>query len=570
MKQTVAFALLLLTYTSFAQKRSAYTYKEPLTQNTEIKTVHTDSEVDQWLSDNFGDHLNNSTNQIVLDTVINSLTGTHYRYKQYIDNKPVINAFLNVHVSENVISYQAYLADYECEIPNNTQNSWVYEDKALKAVNQENAEDDFGIKHSYLYNESNELEYEWTNAAFHKRTSAQGYVYLPDPITTANTTYTGNYTDQSNTTNSSLDAERVLVTLDVTENSGVYYLENDYVIVEEHSSPVVSPVTSTTGDFFYDRSESGFEDVNAFYHITEFQNYIQSLGFTNLVNYQLPIDVHGFFGQDQSAFQSSPEMLTFGDGGVDDAEDADVIVHEYGHAISYSAAPGTNVGTERKSLDEGLGDYLAVSYSRLYSEYRWEDMFTWDGHNEFWDGRTAETSMHYDDVSTSDYYYNAPIWSASLMQIEELIGRNETHIILFESMYSWFYDMSMADAAELLVQTDSILNNGSHFYELAEVLINRGLYDTLYIGINDQYANTDQVSLTFKNPSTISDCSIQIDSEHTGIATFYDLTGKEIEQHYFSSGISTIQFTPNNGGIYILRVSGDNITPKTYKISITR
>ena len=72
---------------------------------------------------------------------------------------------------------------------------------------------------------------------------------------------------------------------------------------------------------------------------------------------------------DQSVFigNSGNSYLLFGEGGVDDAEDADVIIHEYAHAISYAASPETNSGTERRGLDEGLGDYFAAIYSYQYN-----------------------------------------------------------------------------------------------------------------------------------------------------------------------------------------------------------
>ncbi len=77
--------------------------------------------------------------------------------------------------------------------------------------------------------------------------------------------------------------------------------------------------------------------------------------------------------------------LHFGEGGVDDAEDADVVIHELGHGI-HDWVTGGGL-SQKQGLSEGVGDYYAVSYSRAYAgqwepsdpQYHW--VFSWDGHN---------------------------------------------------------------------------------------------------------------------------------------------------------------------------------------------
>ena len=46
---------------------------------------------------------------------------------------------------------------------------------------------------------------------------------------------------------------------------------------------------------------------------------------------------------------------------MDDAEDAEVIVHEYGHAVHDAQVPGFGSSEEAGSIGEAFGDYLAVS-----------------------------------------------------------------------------------------------------------------------------------------------------------------------------------------------------------------
>ena len=70
----------------------------------------------------------------------------------------------------------------------------------------------------------------------------------------------------------------------------------------------------------------------SYYHIDTLQRYIQSLGFQNINNRSIKVNVNGT-AADNSFYSPTTKALTFGTGGVDDAEDAGIIAHEYGHSI---------------------------------------------------------------------------------------------------------------------------------------------------------------------------------------------------------------------------------------------
>jgi hypothetical protein len=75
----------------------------------------------------------------------------------------------------------------------------------------------------------------------------------------------------------------------------------------------------------------------------------------------VPIDVH-CITDDNSYFSTVDDALHMGDGGVDDAEDSDVTVHELGHATQQAQVPGFGPGsdTEQRAMGEGFGDFLAT------------------------------------------------------------------------------------------------------------------------------------------------------------------------------------------------------------------
>ncbi len=88
------------------------------------------------------------------------------------------------------------------------------------------------------------------------------------------------------------------------------------------------------------------------------------------------------FKADNSFFSPATRKIKYGSGGVDDAEDADVILHEYGHAIQDDQVPGFGAGNQAGSIGEGFGDFWAAVMSSLSPDTTNADdvcIFDWDG-----------------------------------------------------------------------------------------------------------------------------------------------------------------------------------------------
>jgi hypothetical protein len=407
---------------------------------------------------------------------------------------------------------------------------------------------------------------------YFKDTTATGTVFMPDPLTSAGVNYGGSFIDNEDNTNTFLNNQLDTVVLDLLydELKDTFYLENDVVKITDHSFPFITPVTKSTDTFYYTRDQNGFEDVNAFYHITAYNKYLKSLGFNNLVNYQIHVDTHGMGGADQSGFMStfSPPRLSFGEGGVDDAEDADVIIHEYTHAIMYDATGQAPNGVERSALDEANGDILASSYSRNISEHKWDEVFTWDGHNEFWDGRLTSGNKHYPEDKVDGIYADTDIWSAAIMEIWGKIGREATDKSLIESMYGYSTGMTMQDAAKLFIETDTILHGSINTWDICLTFLDRGLLNQCFTGITEQTKLTEPISLwnttSFSN-NTGNAYLYSIDSAEITLS-FHDLGGKLLRTESYTSmdriAISPMQFA---AGVYILHVTSGN-KEKSFKL----
>jgi hypothetical protein len=409
--------------------------------------------------------------------------------------------------------------------------------------------------------------------------SGFGYVFNPDPITTAGVTYGGTYVDGNDADATWLDDERMTVTLkDITETGGTYSLTGPFVQIVDIESPNITPSTSTDGNFFFQRSESGFEDVMCYYHTDSMQRYIQSLGFSNLGATSFRIDPHGLSGQDNSHFVGPGggqfAYCSFGEGGVDDAEDADVITHEYGHFLSYSGSPNTNNGFERRGIDEGVGDYIAAMWSHAASTYRWDDIFTWDGHNQFWNGRSASVSGNYPPATGGwNFYAYGEVWATVLMEAhnDPAVGKTVNDKNFFQELYANVSNMTTADAARNIIDADFVLHGGAHEGTYRDIFCSRniltgqdcvvGRFDDLGAGLNIK---------VFPNPAR-DRFTVEMDGMEPGTeyqVEVINMLGQTVTRIPAISGSTLIDASDYEAGVYWVRIQIGDDYAATEKIVV--
>ncbi len=261
----------------------------------------------------------------------------------------------------------------------------------------------------------------------------------------------------------------------ITSNAGFYSLTGPWVTIAEIESPTSAPSTTVSGNWTATRGTNAFDDAMCYFHIDQSQRYLQSLGFTNVQHGSINVDSDGVAGDDNSHFMSSGNYLAFGHGGVDDDEDADVILHEYGHAITFSIVPTWGSGGDTGAIGEGFGDYWGGSYSYVSpngSTYHPEWAFTWDGHSaDTWSGRFMNlTNLTYDSSHTyaahetissianySDQLWSAPIFQAFVTLMQMGYARTNMDRIMIQSFYGIGGSPKMRDLAYAIVNTASNL-----------------------------------------------------------------------------------------------------------------
>jgi hypothetical protein len=314
-----------------------------------------------------------------------------------------------------------------------------------------------------------------TTAALASGINGSGLVFDPDPRTTLNTDA---LTDTSAA--SAFDPAYFTKTLrDLTVTNGVYTLSGPYVNIKNIEAPATAPSTTTNGVWTAKRGNNAFDDTMIYFHIDQNQRYIQSLGFTgtkSIINRPLNVDTDGVNGDDNSHYSGgSNDYLAFGHGCVNDGEDVDVVLHEYGHGIQANINSGWS-GGDTGAMGEGFGDYWAASYS--YSTpngatYHPEWAFSWDGHGACWGGRllnrtntmynsSKSYSAHQSVTENGITFQSDELWSAPLFESMKALlaaGKPRANIdkIILEAHFGLGSNIKMPAMATAIVNAAKTL-----------------------------------------------------------------------------------------------------------------
>ena len=278
--------------------------------------------------------------------------------------------------------------------------------------------------------------------------TASATVFAPNPVATLQDE---SLTDEKDADYPALQKAYRTVTLTHLDGSG--YLRGDYAYVDSSTGPLA------TAPFTYHRDDDRFEQVMAYDWATQAQLYLQELGFTNVNNEPQQMKI-GQYGVDNSYYNGdhSHDVLRFGKGGVDDAEDAEVILHEYGHAIQDSQVPGFGTTADSGAIGEGFGDYWAQAVSTRYAPTPDEPCIAdWDSVS-YTPGpvhclrRTDETLVYPRDL-VGEVHADGEIWSSALNGLRNALGATRADTAIVKAQFSFTVDITMPAAARVTIAT---------------------------------------------------------------------------------------------------------------------
>jgi hypothetical protein len=295
---------------------------------------------------------------------------------------------------------------------------------------------------------------------------ARGRIFDPNPVVALNNTTLED--------NSPLpDAAYKEVDLPGVNRSG--HLDGPFV----STANTPNRIKRANGKFLFKRADHAFKEVMVYFHIDRVQRYIQTLGFTNILNKPIKVNIQGRT-DDNSDYSPVTKGLRFGTGGVDDAEDAEIILHEYGHAIQDDQVPGFGASDEGGAMGEGFGDYLAASFFADHKPVRLQPCVgTWDAVSYSGDEppslRRLDSNKKYPRDVKGEVHDDGEIWSACLWQIRVALGGRAADKLILAHHFLLTPQSGFEEAAKALMTTDQQLNQGRNVEVVRDIFVRRGI-----------------------------------------------------------------------------------------------
>ena len=296
-------------------------------------------------------------------------------------------------------------------------------------------------------------------------TTAEAMVFFPNPVVSANNQ---TLTDQKDADYPALTNQRHSVVLTNLDGSG--YLRGTWATV---ASETGNPAYETDCTYDYTRHDDRFEQAMAYYWVTQSQLYTRSLGFgvrqgwpaINADQQRVRINQ---WGVDNSFATDHPkDEMRFGKGGVDDAEDAEVILHELGHQIHFSQSATFFSSNQAGAISEGFGDYWAATVSEVVAGVQPDPpcIAEWDSVSYTPPGpvhclRRLDTSLMYADLD-GRIHRDGQVWSHALWNLRTAIGHTNADKAILWAQFGWTGTTMPALAQRIVDQAQTRFGQGA-------------------------------------------------------------------------------------------------------------
>ncbi len=572
------------------------------------------------------------TDNLRLLEVKHGLASSHVRFEQTHEGVKVYDSFVSVHFNDSQ-SVQTVHNAYRSIVTNDRlTDSTLNVGQAIEiAAKHADVEETFAEpRHELVWNvdKAGNGELAWQVTVFGYRPSlgdfltvvdaetgsvvsqenrmafatGSGDVFEPNPYQTQGSG--GGMNDNNDANSAILDAQMVNVTLERLDD-GTGLLNGEWVNLASLNGNIGDVDANEPSRVYnYRRDDPRFEQVVIYHSVDQIQEYFHDLGFDDdtgtangIRDFPTLASAH-WFQDDQSFYSTGNDAIHFGDGGVDDGEDADIVAHEYGHAVQHDQNAFWG-GGEMGAMGEGFGDYLAATFYADFGDAAFQadhapavgewDATSYSSANPPNLRRVDGDKMYPFDLSGS-VHADGEIWSAALWDIRGAIGATTIDQLVLESHFALPGGASMRDAANAILTADANLNGGANAADIEFWFEERGILGEVPA---DDHGN-DAASATAVGTPSITSALIEsatdvdyfkfsadaggayeittiLGSLSDSTLTLYDTNGfTEID--FDDDGgpglASRIAFEPTASGEYFIKVDNFSTQAGSYDLSI--
>src|SRR3990167_8009159 len=448
-------------------------------------------------------------NNLKLRESIKTPLGERVMFRQYHNQIPIIGAEIAVHVSgKNSI----FCAENHC-IPNiqiDTQPTVEKDDAAITAARA------LGVDAAKIEKASSELvilpsgadqHLAWRVIVSKKGLIDRTWLVYVDAKKKGWVLYKKKLQSSASGTGSAyrenpvITPELTTVTLNnLTDDSPL--LEGDYgkpynancLETAEDTSDLSDLSTASSSDRNYNYNDTRLEEVMAYYHLNRMHDTLKStFGFSSLDN-QMPMVVNAqdpdypWIGYDNAFYSrddnfSSTGYVLFGCGNEFNnlGLDADVITHEYGHAVLDHIQPELYEVIEHNysgAIHESVGDTMASYFGTngVIGEWGLTSRFGSGDYSRNMDNNRKYPDDVYEQSSgESEVHYTGEILNGVYWNIKDAVGSDTAFQVFFSAINLLPNDANFFDMRDAWLSADSSVSGGINKDAIEAGFANRGI-----------------------------------------------------------------------------------------------
>lgn len=251
------------------------------------------------------------------------------------------------------------------------------------------------------------------------------------------------------------------------------------------TTDITTPRAGPPFDADRSNNQRAVDEMVCYYHANRAKEYLNSIGFPGVMSFPIPIDAHDNAVGDNAYYDPGAIEMHFGEGGIDDGQDPDIVLHEYGHALQDNQVTGFGATLEGGSMGEGFGDYWAAALLDSQDTTllgpgcvgSW-DATAWNPYTgAFGSGclRRLDNTWFYPRDLRYEVHDDGEIWSAGLWNLRNVLGGGVVDPLVIKAHTFLLSNANFIDGADALLSADTALYGGAYAAAINDAMKARGL-----------------------------------------------------------------------------------------------